>query len=228
MKLTLAEKRRETEDVTSFIFRNDDGLTWRAGQFLRYTLPHPDPDDRKTSRYFTIASAPHEGVVILTTRFAGDKGSTFKRTLERLPTGATIGVGQPGGDFLVDDSAAAHVFIAGGIGITPYRAILFDLDHRALPIHATLLYANRTPEFVYAGELETLARTHPGFRIQYVVAPDRITEESIRRAVPESVQPIVFLSGPEPMVEAFEAMLTSMGIPEDHVKRDYFPGYDWP
>lgn len=228
MELTLAEKKREAADVTSFLFRSDTPLTWRAGQFLRYALPHPGADDRKTTRYFTIASAPFEGIVMLTTRFAGEKGSTFKQALQRLPIGATIEVRQPAGDFVVDDPTAEHVFVAGGIGITPYRAMLLDLDHRGVSIRATLLYANRTSELVYKDEIEALARKHPGFSVHYVVAPERITEESIRKAAPDLQRPTFYLSGPEPMVEATDGMLADMGIPGDRIKRDYFPGYDWP
>ncbi len=228
MKLTLAERKQEAADVTSFIFQGDAPLTWRAGQFLRYTLPHPDPDDRETNRYFTIASAPFEGVVMLTTRFAAEKSSTFKRALQRLPLGATLEAGRPGGDFVVDDPAVEYVFVAGGIGITPYRAILLDLEHRALPIRGTLLYANRTPAFVYEREIQALAERHSGFSVHYFVAPDRITEASIRRAVPDLQRPTFYLSGPEPMVEATGEMLADLGIPEMHMKRDYFPGYDWP
>lgn len=231
MQLTLAEKKREAADVTSFLFRSETPLTWRAGQFLRYALPHPGADDRKTTRYFTIASAPFEGIVMLTTRFAGEKGSTFKQALQRLSIGATIEVGQPAGDFVVDAPAAEHVFVAGGIGITPHRAMLLDLDHRGVSVRATLLYANRTPEFVYKDEieaLEALARKHPGFRVHYFAAPDRISEAAIHWTVPDLQRPTLYVSGPEPMVEATEAMLAGIGIREDHMKRDYFPGYDWP
>ncbi len=58
MKLTLVAKRHETEDVMSFMFSSDAPLKWQAGQFLRYSLLHPDADDRGIARYFTIASAP--------------------------------------------------------------------------------------------------------------------------------------------------------------------------
>ena len=149
MKLILVAKRPETEDVMSFLFRSDAPLKWQAGQFLHYSLPHPDVDDRGITRYFTIASAPFEGHVMLTTRFAGKRSSSFKRALRQLPVGAAVDVGEPDGDFVVGDPGDEHVLIAGGIGVTPFRAILLDRDHRELPIKATLLYANRSPDFVY-------------------------------------------------------------------------------
>ena len=228
MKLVLAAKRAETEGVTSFVFRSATPLKWQAGQFLLYSLPHAGADERGTTRYFTIASAPFEGRVMLTTRFATERSSTFKHALRELPVGATVEVAEPDGDFLISDPGDKHVFIAGGIGITPFRAILLDLDHRGLPINATLLYANRTPDFVYKAEMDRLASRHLGFVVRYLVSPERVTTSSIRAVAPDLAKPIFHISGPEPFVEAVGSMLSGLGVPDAHVKRDYFPGYDWP
>jgi ferredoxin-NADP reductase len=228
MKLTLISKRPETEDVTSFLFRSDAPLKWQAGQFLHYSLPHPDADDRGIERYFTIASVPFEGHVMLTTRFASGRSSSFKRALRQLPVGAAVEVSEPDGDFVVGDPADQHVLIAGGIGVTPFRAILLDLDHREMPINATLLYANRTPDFVYKAELDRLASRHPGFVVRYLVSPERVSHASIRAVAPDLATPTFHVSGPEPFVESVGSMLSGLGVPDAHVKRDYFPGYDWP
>lgn len=228
MRLTLINKKQETSDVISFFFKSETPLTWQAGQFLLYTLDHPNPDNRKTQRYFTIASAPFEGHIMLTTPFAKEKGSTFKHALYNLPLGVTIGAEGSDGDFVIEGSSKDYLFIAGGIGITPYRAIFLDLDHQNLPINVTLLYSNRTPEFVYKTELEALARKHPALQVHYFVDPERVTEEAIKKIVPNLQIPIFYVSGPEPMVEAFEKTLPAMGVSKDHMKLDYFPGYDWP
>ena len=228
MKLILVEKRPETEDVMSFVFRSDAPLKWQAGQFFHYSLPHPDADDRGITRYFTIASAPFEGHVMRTTRFAGKRSSSFKRALRRLPVGAAVDVGEPDGDFAVGDPGDEHVLIAGGIGVTPFRAILLDLDHRELPIKATLLYANRTPDFVYKAEMDRLADRHPRLVIRYLVSPERVTQPSIRAVTADLAKPTFHVSGPEPFVEAMGNMLSQLSVPDAHVKRDYFPGYDWP
>ena len=227
MKLILVDKRSETEDVTSFIFRSDAPLKWQAGQFLHYSLPHADPDERGVSRYFTIASAPFEGQVMLTTRFATERGSSFKRALRELPLGAAVDVGEPDGDFVVGDPDHEHIFIAGGIGVTPFRAILLDLDHRELPINATLLYANRSPDFVYKAEMDRLAGRHPRLAVRYVVSPERVAPSSIRGVSADLAKPIFHVSGPEPFVEALGTMLTGLGVPDGQVKSDFFPGYDW-
>ena len=228
MKLTLVAKRPESGDVMSFMFESDVPLSWHAGQFLHYSLPHPDPDERGTTRYFTIASAPFEKRVMLTTRFVRDGSSSFKRALQQLAVGATVDICAPDGDFVLDDPSREHVLIAGGIGITPFRAILLDLDHQKLPINVTLLYANRTPEFVYQAEIDALAGRHPQLAVRYFVSPARVTEAAIRGAAADLVKPIFHASGPEPFVEALGSMLSALGVPDAHIKRDYFPGYDWP
>ena len=204
MKLSLVAKRHETQDVMSFMFSSDAPLKWQAGQFLRYSLPHPDPDDRGVTRYFTIASAPVEGHVMLTTRFASRQSSSFKRALRQLPVGAAIEVSEPDGAFVVGDPGDEHVFIAGGIGVTPFRAILLDLDQLELPIKATLLYANRTSDFVYKAEMDRLAARHPGLVIRYLVSPRRVTQSSILAAAPELGKSTFHVSGPAPFVEAVQ------------------------
>ena len=228
MKLTLVAKRSETEDVMSFVFRSDAPLSWQPGQFLHYRLPHQEPDERGITRYFTIASAPFEQHVVLTTRFASGRSSSFKRALRQLPVGATIDVDAPDGDFVLAEPGQEHVLMAGGIGITPFRAILLELDHHQLPITATLLYANRTRDFVYQAELDGLTSRHPRLAVRYLVSPARITDASIREGVVDLAKPVFHVSGPEPFVEAVGTMLAGLGVPDAHVKRDYFPGYAWP
>lgn len=231
MKLTPLNKKEESPDVVSFIFNKPDAdFSWLAGQFLHYTLPHAQADDRKTERYFTIASAPHEGNIMITTRFAGqDKSSSFKKALFAMKIGDTIEAAGPDGDFILSDPNKTYIFIAGGIGITPYHSILLDMDHKNLPMNVTLLYASKNKDnVVYKDELEALAAKHPTFKIHYFFNTEQIDEAAIKNIVPDLARPIFYVSGPEPMVEMFEKMLPQMGIPEDSIKKDYFPGYDWP
>lgn len=227
MQLTLVDRKQEAPDATSFIFRPAEPVSWKAGQFTTLKLPHDFPDERKTERYFTISSAPFENHVQITTRFAAERPSSFKRTLERLPLQATLEAAEPEGDFTVADPTEEMVWIAGGIGITPFRSILLDLDHRRMPMPVTLLYSNRDNHFVFKDELEALAGEHPEFKIHYFVSPQRIDAEAIKKLVPDVKKPIFYVSGPEPMVESFDKLLPTLGVPPHHMKTDYFPGYDW-
>jgi ferredoxin-NADP reductase len=227
MKLTLINKKPEVADVATFIFEPEDKITWQPGQFLHYTLPHPNADDRGEKRWFTIAAAPFEGHLQITTRQA-EQGSSFKKALFAMELGDTIEADGPEGEFVVDDPEQNHVFIAGGIGITPFRSILLDLDQRGLPLNVKLLYANRDAEnVVFKDELEELAAKHPEFSIRYFIDPERIDADAITFEVVDLAEPVFFISGPEPMVDAFNAMLLEMGVPKNHLKQDHFPGYEW-
>jgi ferredoxin-NADP reductase len=227
MKFTLRATKQEASDTFSFIFAPEQPLHWKAGQLLRYVLNHPNPDDRGVERFFSIASAPHEKHVTLTTRFAS-KSSSFKKALKNLRPGDTIEAHDLEGDFVVDDSEKTFVFIAGGIGITPFRAILLDLDHNKKPLNVQLLYANRDNDFPYRKELEALRKRHPEFRIDYVVSPNRIDEKSIPELVPDIEKTTLYVSGPEPMVQSMDEILKEIGVPEKRIKNDFFPGYEWP
>jgi ferredoxin-NADP reductase len=226
MKLRLIEKRREaSDDTTSFIFFPEGPLTWRAGQFLHYVLPHAEADDRKADRYFTIASAPHETNVRLTTRFANGSGSTYKHALQALAFGATVEAGELDGDFVIDDLEGESIFIAGGIGITPFRAILLDLDKRGVDIKATLLYSNRDVDIIFKRQLDGLAQKHPRFKIRYFVSPDHLDKDVLESIVAASPEATFFVSGPQTMVDAVGQTLTPLGVPKERLKQDWFPGY---
>jgi len=227
MKLFLESVKQEAGDAYSFIFRPETPLTWQAGQFMHYNLIHRNPDSRKTERYFTISSAPYEKNIMITTRLV-EAASSFKKALKAMPVGGEIEADGPQGEFTVPDDVGEAVFIAGGIGITPFHSILLDLDHRGVAIHATLMYANSTEHFVFREELEALAKRQPGFKMIYFVGGNLIDEAAIRRAAADVAHPVFYISGPEPMVQAMEAILKGMGVPEENIKRDYFPGYDWP
>ncbi len=229
MRLKLINKRILVSNVIAFIFEPDEVMTWKAGQFLRYHLEDPNPDERRMDRFFSISSTPEEKNIMLTSKFTADEGSTFKRDLLKMKIGGYIQAMGPFGHFIVPDVFISEgkrlCFIAGGIGITPFRSIILDLENRGAPINITLLYANRNNDIVFKDELEAVASRNPNFKVHYFIDPERITEEAIKQNVPDLMGFIFYISGPEPMVQSFEKMLEGMGIAKENVKRDYFPGY---
>lgn len=227
MKLILHSKYNEFSDVMTFRFTPPPGFTWQAGQYMHYVLEHENVDDRGTERWFTNAAAPHEGFIQITTRIASEHGSSFKAALQRLEVGDSIEADGPEGDFVIDDPSKDYVFIAGGIGITPLRSILADLNHRQQPINVRLLYASRTPDFVFKDELESIA-ANSNLRITYVVSPERIDAEKIKQAAQGMQDPTFYLSGPEPMVKGLADEMKQAGFKEEDIKLDDFPGYEWP
>ena len=228
MILTLTARKPEAKDVESFIFEPAGPLVWRAGQYLHYVLHHRPTDDRGSDRWFTVSAAPSEGHVMVTTRFAGPPaggGSSFKKGLTALKVGDIIEISEVEGDFVIADPSAEYVFIAGGIGITPFRAILMEAFHAGVMPKVTLLYGNRDADFPYRAELDALAKKNPHLIIRYIIAPERIDEAAVRAQVPDLKKPLFYVSGPEPMVGSLADMLKAMGVAPDRIKLDDFPGY---
>src|SRR5215213_2530434 len=121
----------------SFRFRPEKPLLWQAGQYLRYELTiNGTPQDH----WFTIASAPFEGEVMVTTHIR--PSSPYKQALAALQPGDTIKASGLGGDFVWREDVRSLVFIAAGIGVTPFYSMLRQRAHAGQPLTATLLYNN--------------------------------------------------------------------------------------
>lgn len=226
VKLKLLSKKQETSDVTSFIFEYPTEITYQAGQFFHYVLHHRPTDDRGSDRFFTNAAAPFEKKVMITTRETKDKGSSFKKKLFSLVEGKSIEVSNVSGDFVLADMTKEYIFIAGGIGITPFRSMLVQFDHEGQMPKIALLYANKEAgNVVYKEELEMISKKYPQFTLQYVFSPEHIDEKKIKEVIPDFATKVFYISGPEPMVDALGEALKTMSLPEENLKQDWFPGY---
>lgn len=226
MKLSLIETKPEVTGVVSFIFKPEEALSWKPGQYMHVMLPHENADDRGTERWFTISAAPFEINPSITTRIAADKGSSFKHALTALKAGDSVEVDYVDGDFTVDDAEKEYVFIAGGIGITPFHSILKEADHAGVKFNVTLIYANRDENVPFKMEIDSFASRNPNLHVHYLTSPQQIDEASIKEIVSDLMKPIFYLSGPEPMVKSLADVLKNMSIPAEHVKLDDFPGYE--
>ena len=225
MTLTLVARKAEAKGVFTFFFQPFNQLNWKVGQHLAYRLPHPNPDNRGIKRYFSIASAPFEKKIMMTTRIEPKKGSSFKKALTSLIEGDTLEAEGPNGDFTLENPGQEFVFIAGGIGITPFRAMLLDLAHKKIPIKGTLLYASKTPRPVFHQELQGLSAKHSTFNLHSIVEPQRGTPKILQEFIPDFSKPQFYLSGPPAMMQAIESMLGELGVPSSQIKEDYFTGY---
>jgi len=226
MQLTFEKSIARSDDVKSFIFQPESPLTWQAGQYLHYTLTHPEADDRGVKRWFTISSAPSEKYIMITTRLNAEHSSSFKTALQALQPGDTIEAEAPEGDFVIEDPARNLLFVAGGIGITPYRSMLVEAAAQGQQLHAKLLYANRNDQIVFKDELEALRDQNLQLAIDYVVDPQRLDEARLRSEIAAIDNPLIYVSGPEPMVKALAEQIAGLGVTKDNIKVDDFPGYE--
>ena len=232
--LTLERIEQAAVGVYDYVFRPDRALSFAAGQYLEWTLPLQSSDSRGNRRYFTIASAPAEEKVRLGVKFV-DNGSAFKRGLAQLQPGDNIVASQLAGSFtLPRDARRKLAFIAGGIGITPFRSMLGDLLDRGEPRPIAVLYGtNRIDEIAYADVLKR-AREELGIPTYYAVrdpagaTPDMtigiIDEAMIRQRTPDYRERTFYVSGPQAMVATTRKTLREMGVPLRRIKTDFFPG----
>lgn len=237
MRIHLKERRPETSDVMSFIFDlSGQQLEYRPGQILHYEVDAlAFPDVRGNRRHFTISSSPsEEGIVTITTRI---RGSGFKETLRQAPIGYELTCEDLEGEFILGDGETRlkHVFIAGGIGITPYRSMLryaVDMDE---PLNVLLLYFSRlSSDIIFGRELENISGRMPTFSLVNVLTEyetgwkgekGRLDETMLRKWVPDTNDILFWLSGPPSMVSAHRDLLELIGVDGQSIRVERFMGY---
>ena len=197
----------------------------QAGQFMCVELPHLNPDSKGIKRWFTNTAAPYENIMQITTRITA---SSFKQELMRLEAGSDslIAIEKPSGDFIWQDSALPKLFIAGGIGITPYFSILKQRLHDKLPIEVMLIYSIRTKEAAFIGDFNEWQAAHPEFKVSYLIG-ERLDASKLNVLVPQINQSLVYITGPEPMVESLGDDFKLNGLNESQLKQDFFPNYNY-
>lgn len=233
--LTLTAVEKMANDVYDFVFTPDRAFPFSPGQYLEWTLPHQYADDRGNRRYFTIASAPTEGQVRLGVKFYSPS-STFKRALAAMKAGSTISASHLSGSFVLPrDPKQKLAFIAGGIGVTPFRSMIqYLLDSKqARPI--VMLYSNKTVADVAYKSIFDRAQAELGIRTLYTISGEKtappgmihgsIDASLIAHEVPDFRDRTFYISGPKAMVDAFKKTLTAMGVSRFKIKSDFFPGF---
>lgn len=238
MILTKLMARREiAEGTMEFSFEKPAGVAQTAGQTVDVTLiDPPETDAEGSTRTFSLASAPHEPVFKIATRM---RDTAFKRSLKSMPLGSPVSTTPPYGSFLMhEDSNRAAVFLAGGIGITPFRSMILDATERALPHRLFLFYSNRRPEdAAFLDELQTAAGHNPRFTL---VATMTDMEKSaqpwtgqrgyidghlLARHLSAGEKPVYYIAGPLAMVAAMRTMLNESGVSNDDIRIEEFAGY---
>lgn len=220
--LTLARKEKLVDNVWAFRFEADTPISWTPGQFIRVEVPHDNPDNEGTKRWFTISSTPHDGFIQITTRVTD---TTFKQALAALNVGEKVQlIEQPDGDFVWQESDKPLVLVAGGIGITPFYSMLKARGHSGQPVSATLIYNGRTDELPFKAEFEEASQRHPEFTVHYVIG-EPLTAKRLAELVPDINASQVYISGPESMVEALGKQLEENGLTNDNLHQDFFPHY---
>lgn len=231
MQVTLDHSHDEAANIRTFYFKPEGPVSYTAGQFTELTVPHKHPDKRGVKRWFTLSSSPTDELLSITTKFAVDKSSSFKKALFKLQPGTELHMAEPMGDFVLPKLIQTPlVFVAGGIGITPFHSILewLHATNETRPIK--LLYGVRTEDEIIFQDTFQKAHVEP---VIVVSQPSdawggergSLSAELILGLEKPSEDTLVYVSGPEPMVEALEKDLKKAGLPKDRFVGDFFPNY---
>jgi ferredoxin-NADP reductase len=237
METRLIGKETVAEGTMRFTFEKPAGFEYRAGQSIDLTLIDPPKTDAEgDTRAFTLASAPQDAHLAVTTRM---RDTAFKRVLKEMEEGTPLSLEGPFGDLTLHENAARPaVFLAGGIGITPFYSIIRDALARAVPHRMTLFYSNRRPEdAAFLAELAEHAEAHPGFAlVATMTGMDASAREwggergYIGQALLEKHgalkdSPVFYLAGPAAMVAALRKTLNERGVSNDDIRTEEFTGY---
>lgn len=238
VKLTLKKRQEFAPNIVGFWFQPASAINFIPGQFLQWTVYHPKADSRGIRRYFSIASSPTEPELLITAKFPAEP-SSFKKALLNLKPGEEIPVTGLEGEFMLPkEQTKKLLFIAGGIGITPFRSMIKYLQDQNMDRDIVLIYsASSEEEFVF-GDIWQQFQKNSALKTVRTISDLKkvpqnwqgetgiINAEMIQKVAPDWQQRLFYVSGPDPMVRTMENTLLQMGVDRRNIQKDYFPGYE--
>ncbi|MBQ4854930.1 ferredoxin--NADP reductase [Rhodanobacter sp. B2A1Ga4] len=244
-QLRLVDSRMLAPAVRHLVLERVDGrpLAFQPGQFLQVHF-HYD-DGTATKRSYSVATvgdgnspgAPVEvGRIEIAVSYVD--GGAATKLLGELPVGGVIDASGPYGRFCLQetDSHPRYLLLATGTGVTPYRAMLPQIEKLLASgdREVVLLYGARSEaELLYGEEFEAFAQSHPGFLFhgcfsREARATPRPTDRSghvqnvLAELGPRADRDIAYLCGNPNMVDAAFNALKEFGLPVPQIRREKY------
>ncbi len=236
-QVKLIDRHEVADETMAFRFERPAHFMFTPGQFMDMTLVNPPETDAKGNRRtFSIASSTEEESLTVATRL---RNTAFKRVLRIMPLGTEVAIEGPFGDLVLHtDATRPAVFLAGGIGITPFRSILLHAANAKLPHRMVLLYSNRRPEdAAFLDELESLQRENPRYMFVATMTQAEhsyrswqgergaVNQRMLVKFVKNLIGPIYYLAGPPGMVSGLRTVLKETGVKNEDIRAEDFFGY---
>lgn len=221
----------------AFHFAKPADFKFEAGQSMNVSLIDPPESDGKgNARTFSIVSAPYENGLVVATRM---RDTAFKRVLKAMPAGGRVSLRGPAGKFTLDGAdARPAVFLAGGIGVTPFVSMLRHAAQSRLERDLWLFYSNRRPEdAAFLDELAALPQRNLRYRFVGTMVEmakssrpwsgeTRILDRAMLvRHLKGLAAFVYYVAGPPGLVEAMQKMLADAGVKDEAIRTDEFFGY---
>jgi len=232
--LTFKERKEVGKNTYEYLFTASKNVVHTAGQYMEWTLPHAPVDTRGIRRYLTIVSKAERSPSVSFSVRHPQVESSWKRALSTLKLGDAMYATQKAGDFVLERHNTPYVWIAGGIGITPFISMIRTIsgtDTNKIP--ATLFYCNKSfDDIAFKDEIE--AAHEKGLKTVYMLDDTTgagglyesgfITPEIIKKHVSDWEQMTFYIAGPPMLIDSYESMLRKMGVKPSRIIIDYFPG----
>jgi glycine betaine catabolism B len=164
--------------------------------------------------------------------------SSFKKALAYMDDGSTIIASQLSGDFVLPRNKKKKlVFIAGGIGITPFRSMIKYLIDTKQERDIILIYSNKTEVDIVYKNIFELASKYFGLKVVYTLTDPKDAQSNwtgrrgfidgrmILEEVKDWDERTFYVSGPPSMVAGTEQVIKNLGLSSRHIKTDFFPGF---
>lgn len=227
------KKEKIAKNTYTFYFERNKQFNFSPGQYVKIFLEIENPDARGSSRYFTISSSPREeNLFLITTKIIK---SSFKLKLRDLKKGEKIKYIGPIGYFnFNENNKKPKIFLAGGIGITPFHSIIKTLSFDKSLLKVCLLVSfSGEEEAVFYKELKKIESENQNIKIIYSLTHEikkgfekgRIDKSLIEKYCPDFKISEFFITGPPQMTEELFETVKSLGIKEDNIFKEDFSGY---
>jgi predicted ferric reductase len=193
-------------------------LAFRPGQFVMVTFAGFATGQRHP---FSISSGAADRELDLTVKASGDYTD---RLVEALRPGDAARVLGPFGGFDYREGERRQIWIAGGIGVTPFISWIRSLDD-GFDRDVDFWYSVHGPgDAVYRDEIEAAARQHPSLRTHLVLSDSAgpLTADAVLRDVAPDEHPWVYMCGPPAMMKALSRGLRRAGVPRARVRWEDF------
>lgn len=232
----LVHRALVADRTMAFWFEPEAPLSFTPGQAIDIVLPTPAfRDDLGNARTFSIASLPGEARLMVATRLSG---SAMKRSLAEGPIGQAVEIDGPFGSFTLHrNQARPAVFLAGGIGITPFHSVIGDVVRRHERRSMTLVYSNRkADDAAWMRDFECWSAEDPEFRLVATLSQPaagqewrhetgRVDTAFLQAHAAAPADTIFYVAGPPNFVAAMQRLLPDVGADPDNIRAEDFAGY---
>jgi ferredoxin-NADP reductase len=223
----------ETNSVRSIVLEVPDWPPHRAGQHVDVRLTAED--GYQAQRSYSLASAPEDERLILTVERLPD-GEVSSYLIDELRVGDELELRGPIGGYFVWEASIGGplMLVAGGSGIVPLMAMLRHRAAVGAKVQTRLVYSSRSWEdIIYRGELERLAAPNDGLDVFHTLTREqppgwtgysrRVDGSMLAETVwSPDAEPVTFVCGPTPFVEAVASALVLLGYDARRVKTERF------